>query len=107
MYLVNRPGARGHRMVSSSVNRIPGRVMSRSRLRTFVLPVFALVVLAAAVAGPGLAARKHATASVTVTATEFKFKLSKTTVAHGSVTFTLVNKGKLSHDFKINGKKTL
>ena len=27
-------------------------------------------------------------------------------MAHGSVTFTLVNKGHLSHDFKINGKKS-
>ena len=43
---------------------------------------------------------------MTVTATEFKFKLSKTSVRHGSVTFTVVNKGKVAHDFKIGGKKT-
>ena len=43
---------------------------------------------------------------MTVTATEFKFKLSKTSVPHGAVTFTVVNKGKLPHDFKISGKKT-
>ena len=43
---------------------------------------------------------------MTVTATEFHFKLSKTSVPHGSVTFTLVNKGKLAHDFKIAGKRT-
>jgi uncharacterized cupredoxin-like copper-binding protein len=41
-----------------------------------------------------------------VTATEFKFKLSKASVPHGAVTFTVVNKGKISHDFKIGGKKT-
>jgi len=43
---------------------------------------------------------------VTVTATEFKFKLSRTAVPTGTVTFTVVNRGKISHDFKILGKKT-
>ena len=45
-------------------------------------------------------------ASVTVTASEFKFKLSKTSAAEGSVTFVVKNAGKTIHDFKINGKKT-
>jgi uncharacterized cupredoxin-like copper-binding protein len=67
----------------------------------------ALLAVVGVVAGPALSARTHATGtSVTVTATEFHFKLSKTSVPHGSVTFTIVNKGKLSHDFKIGGKKT-
>jgi uncharacterized cupredoxin-like copper-binding protein len=67
----------------------------------------ALFAVVGVVAAPALGARTHATAtSVTVTATEFKFKLSKTSVPHGSVTFTVVNKGKLAHDFKIGGKKT-
>jgi uncharacterized cupredoxin-like copper-binding protein len=69
----------------------------------------AAVLLAAVgvVAAPALAARAHAAATpVTVTATEFKFKLSRLSVPHGSVTFTVLNKGKLAHDFKIAGKKT-
>lgn len=75
----------------------------------------AALVLAAVgvVAGPAVgatghhaAARHHAGTSVTVIATEFKFKLSKASVPHGSVTFTVVNKGKLPHDFSISGKKT-
>ena len=67
----------------------------------------ALLAVVGVVAAPALASRTHATATaVPVTATEFKFKLSKTSVPHGSVTFTLVNKGKLAHDFKIGGKKT-
>jgi nitrite reductase (NO-forming) len=67
----------------------------------------ALLAVVGVVAAPAFGSRTHATASsVTVTATEFKFKLSKTSVPHGSVTFTVVNKGKLSHDFKIAGKKT-
>jgi uncharacterized cupredoxin-like copper-binding protein len=67
----------------------------------------ALLAVVGVVAAPALGSRTHASATaVTVTATEFKFKLSKTSVPHGSVTFTVVNKGKLAHDFKISGKKT-
>ncbi len=66
----------------------------------------AALVAASALAAPALASRSHATAKVTVTATEFKFVLSPKTVAHGTVTFTIVNKGKLAHDFKIAGKVT-
>jgi uncharacterized cupredoxin-like copper-binding protein len=44
------------------------------------------------------------TAAVNVTASEFKFTLSTTSVPHGNVVFTVINKGKLAHDFSINGK---
>lgn len=59
-------------------------------------------------ATPALAQSSHATAkAIKVTATEWHFKLSTSTVAApGSVVFTVVNTGKLAHDFKINGKKT-
>jgi uncharacterized cupredoxin-like copper-binding protein len=57
-----------------------------------------------AVAAPASAAASGT--KVTVTATEFHFKLSKLSVPHGKVTFVLVNKGNLAHDFKIAGKKT-
>ena len=43
---------------------------------------------------------------VTVVAKEFNFKLSKRKVPTGTVIFTVLNKGKIAHDFKINGKKT-
>jgi uncharacterized cupredoxin-like copper-binding protein/cytochrome c551/c552 len=44
---------------------------------------------------------------IKVTASEFKFVLSRKTVPAGTtVIFTVVNKGKIPHDFKINGKKT-
>ena len=67
----------------------------------------ALFAVLGIVTGPALGARSHASATaVTVTATEFKFKLSKLSVPHGTVVFTFVNKGKIAHDFKINGKKT-
>jgi plastocyanin len=67
----------------------------------------ALLAVVGIVAAPAFGARTHAAAtSVTVTATEFKFTLSKTSVPHGSVTFTITNKGHVGHDFKIGGKKT-
>ncbi len=64
------------------------------------------VALAALVAAAPIAARPSATTATTVTVAmkEFKFTLSKTTVPHGSVTFKLVDKGKLAHDFRIAGK---
>jgi uncharacterized cupredoxin-like copper-binding protein len=48
----------------------------------------------------------NATAHITVAASEFKFVLSKRSVPVGTtVVFKVVNKGKISHDFKIAGKK--
>jgi uncharacterized cupredoxin-like copper-binding protein len=71
------------------------------------LTLAAILAAVGILAAPALGARTHAAGTaVTVTATEFHFKLSKTSVPHGTVTFTLVNKGKIGHDFKIGGKKT-
>jgi uncharacterized cupredoxin-like copper-binding protein len=50
-----------------------------------------------------------AVSAVNVTAgkpAEFRFTLSKKTVAKGTVNFLVINKGALPHDFKINGHKT-
>ena len=77
------------------------------RLSTRVAAIAASLIVLCVAAVPALAARSHAHATaVTVTASEFKFKLSKTAVPAGSVTFTVTNKGKIPHDFKIDGKKT-
>ncbi len=49
----------------------------------------------------------NATTHITVAASEFKFGFSKRSIpAAGTVIFTVVNKGKISHNFKILGKKT-
>ena len=49
----------------------------------------------------------HAKVHVTVVAREFSFTLSKRSVPTGTtVVFRIVNKGKITHDFKIAGKKT-
>ena len=73
-------------------------------------------VLASAVAATAVMAlpagahqSKVSAATVGVTAGlpgEFKFKLSKTSVPRGTVTFIVTNRGNLPHDFKIGGKKT-
>ena len=77
------------------------------RFSTRVATVVAALIALAAVAAPAFAQRSHATGTtVTVTSTEFKFKLSTASVKAGAVTFKLVNKGGLGHDFKIAGKKT-
>jgi uncharacterized cupredoxin-like copper-binding protein len=62
----------------------------------------ALVAAAPTAAGPSAATAT----TVTVTMKEFKFTLSKTSVKHGTVTFKLINKGKLPHDLAIAGKKS-
>jgi uncharacterized cupredoxin-like copper-binding protein len=81
--------------------------MLRPSLAARVGSAAALLAVVGVVAPSALGARTQTTGTtVTVTATEFHFKLSKPRVPHGSVTFTVVNKGKLGHDFKIGGKKT-
>ena len=77
---------------------------------------FALALLALGAAGvvapfaiPAIGAGSSTSKTVTikVTASEWKFGLSKKTVPTGTtVIFKVTNKGKIGHDFKINGKKT-
>ena len=76
------------------------------KARSLAVALVATLVglLSVPVAAPRTAA--PAATTVTVTMTEFKFALSKKTVPKGSVTFKLVNKGKIDHDFKISGKKS-
>jgi uncharacterized cupredoxin-like copper-binding protein len=72
------------------------------------------LALAAAALVAGLTSALPATgagrvSAVTVTAgkpAEFHFGLTKQTVPKGTVTFLVVNKGNVPHDFKINGHKT-
>ncbi len=81
-----------------------------------VTGVLALAVLAFAGVSAGIflpaggAAPRAADGSatkVTVKASEFKYALSKKAAPRGVVVFTIVNNGKLPHDFKIAGKKSV
>src|SRR4051794_18508250 len=80
--------------------------MIRTSSRAALL--LAAIVAAALVAIPALAGHKTTQATtVRVTALDtLKFVVSPKTVKAGAVTFQVANKGKLSHDFKIAGKKT-
>ena len=81
--------------------------MSRNR---FVL--MGMVAVAAVLTWVLPAAARHsASSATTVTVTEgkpseFHITLSKSSVPAGSVTFKVINKGNLPHDFKIGTKKT-
>ena len=77
------------------------------RLSTRIAALAASITAVVMLATPALAARSHTTGkTIRVIATEFHFKLSTSTAPHGTVTFVVVNKGRLGHDFKIDGKKT-
>jgi uncharacterized cupredoxin-like copper-binding protein len=67
-----------------------------------------VATLAFAASALGAPAKQAATTDA-VTAgkpQELRFTVSKSTVPKGTVTFKVTNKGSLSHDFKIAGKKT-
>jgi uncharacterized cupredoxin-like copper-binding protein len=73
------------------------------------LLIVGVVGAGAAFAIPAIGAHSTAAKTVTirVTASEWKFKLSRASVPTGTtVIFKVTNKGKIAHDFKINGKKT-
>ena len=75
---------------------------------SFVTTLGTLVTVAFAATAFGSSTAAAAT-TIKVTAgkpSELKFTLSAKTAATGVVTFNFANKGALSHDFKINGKKT-
>jgi uncharacterized cupredoxin-like copper-binding protein len=75
---------------------------------SLLVVVAALAALVVAVSAFGGSARQTAT-TVTVTAgkpSEFRFTLSKRTVAKGLTTFKVTNRGTINHDFRIAGKKT-
>ena len=83
--------------------------MSTFRKGSALVALIAIVSLVAAVSAFG---GSSSTAATTVTVTlgkpsEFKITLSKKTIAKGVTTFKVTNKGGISHDFKIAGKKTV
>jgi len=58
-----------------------------------------------AVADASVHAHAAAASTIKVTASDYKFKLSPGSLSKpGTVTFKVINKGSVSHDFKINGK---
>jgi uncharacterized cupredoxin-like copper-binding protein len=68
-------------------------------LLVLVTGLLGLVALAPAALGTS-------TGKNAVTATDFKFKILPARATAGATTFTVVNRGQATHDFKIAGKKT-
>lgn len=76
-------------------------------MRRLPLALAGLVMLAAlGLSIPFALARGEATAKLTVNASDYKFKPNRPAVAGGTLVITLVNKGKVSHDLRVAGKKT-
>lgn len=69
------------------------------------LATAAMLAVRVPAARPAVTTRAHTT-EVTVVMTEFRFVIAVRSVHVGSVTFRLVNRGHLSHDFKIAGRKS-
>jgi uncharacterized cupredoxin-like copper-binding protein len=81
--------------------------MNRFRIGTFALVALSVVLVWALPAAAQ--STKTTVTTVNVAAgspSEFKFKLSKTKVPKGIVTFKVKNVGQVPHDFKIAGRKT-
>lgn len=74
------------------------------------------MLAAAAIAGAAISTAAIATAgepptarsatTVKVSGKEFSFTLSRKSAPHGTIRFAFTNKGRLKHDFKIDGKRT-
>lgn len=82
--------------------------MSTFRKGSTLVVLIAIVSLVAAMSAFGGSSSTDVT-TVTVTLakpSEFKITLSKKTIGKGLTTFKVTNKGALSHDFKISGRKT-
>lgn len=75
-----------------------------------VVPAVAAALAVSGVAAPSLVQAKAvahtAAGTITVQASEYKFKLSKSSAKTGKVTFKVMNKGSIPHDFKIDNVKT-
>lgn len=83
--------------------------MSTFRKGSALVVLVAIVSLVAAMSAFGGSSSADAT-TLTVTLgkpSEFKITLSKKTILRGVTTFKVTNKGAISHDFKIAGKKTV
>jgi uncharacterized cupredoxin-like copper-binding protein len=81
--------------------------MTRFRIGFFALVALSAALVWALPAGAHSTAQRVTTVNVSAgSPTEFRFKLSKTKVPKGVVTFKVKNVGTVPHDFKIGGRTT-
>jgi plastocyanin len=74
--------------------------VTRNTTRALALAA-ALAAVAGAIAATRAAATPTATTRITVRMTDYRFKLSLTRVHKGTVIFTVVNRGEVPHNFKV------
>jgi uncharacterized cupredoxin-like copper-binding protein len=106
-----RARSRPRRLTAKEAGIVGADDLDRSIPRRIMIRRFTVL---ATLAGVALALVTSATSAPTATVvnvtagkpSELRFTLSKKSVAKGKVTFKVVNKGALDHDFKIAGKKT-
>jgi plastocyanin len=72
-----------------------------SRITRTIALATAACVAGAILVHSHAAATSTATTKVTVSATDYRFKLSVKTVHVGTVAFTVVNRGEVPHNFKV------
>jgi uncharacterized cupredoxin-like copper-binding protein len=84
------------------------RVKQSSIRSILVLTAFAIAALAVVPLAPARTDRRTAAAATTIQVNggEFFFRLSSKTARPGKTTFVFKNIGHVSHDFKIDGKRT-
>jgi plastocyanin len=75
-----------------------------ARRRVLILASLAGLTVATFLLAP--AATGSSSARYTVTARDFRFRIAPLPVRAGRDTFTVVNRGQATHDFKIAGKKS-
>jgi len=79
--------------------------MTRTRILA-AAAIASAAVSTAAIATAGERSTARSATTVNVSGKEYSFTLSRKSARHGSITFTFTNKGRLKHDFKIDGKTT-
>jgi plastocyanin len=79
--------------------------MTRTRILA-AAAIASAAVSTAAIATAGERPTARSATTVNVSGKEYSFTLSRKSARHGSITFTFTNKGRLKHDFKIDGKTT-
>ena len=108
-YLVMQARRRRYALRFTTLDLLDEVAPDKPGWRRHLPAVLLLVGLVVAASALGASALRSATTSVSVTAgkpSEIRFVLSKRSVTKGTVVFKVANKGTVTHDFRIAGKKT-
>jgi uncharacterized cupredoxin-like copper-binding protein len=79
--------------------------MTRTRILASAA-IASVAVSTAAIATAGERPTARSATTIHVSGKEFSFTLSPKSARHGTIRFAFTNKGRLKHDFKIDGRST-